>query len=383
MFTSLNEIFGTVDLSQTTLESLKNLLDSKITEYNENIYNISTGLIETTNMVDEVSTGLNAILSLGRDSSNAYHPELRAEKYSLTNKSGEILSYVSLDDTNSSPDFWFREQSGGNARVHVGNLIIQRGGDERDVDVSVKLYEIDASIATKASNASLSELQTLANGINASVNTVATNLVDISTAVKRNTIFVDNVSYNNGFGIKADELKVGNSLLLSQKSGSNVGDVLSISGTSGLAEVDVNDVNFSVNNTPYKLSGFYSNYDILKTDFNTLKNDFEEVERNLKSITEDGDNIRVHSTAKIDGTLTVEGNATFQSNINLGGDTFKPLDSAGGMVNAEFKALFVGNDKTNVMDAIGQLSGMQETVDDVADKVKSLTGGDSGEESID
>ena len=58
IYSSLGDISGTVDLNQTTIASLKSLLDGKIVEYDENIYNISTGLIETTNMVDSVSTGL-------------------------------------------------------------------------------------------------------------------------------------------------------------------------------------------------------------------------------------------------------------------------------------------------------------------------------------
>ena len=138
---------------------------------------------------------------------------MKSEKYTLINTSGQAKSYVSLDNTSNSPDFWFREESGDSARVHVGNVILEKSDDEK-VDVVQKFVDIDASILTKASNSSLSALATLVGNVNASVNTVAANLYNVSTAVQRNTNFVDNVSYNNGYGIKADKIKIGSNLTL-------------------------------------------------------------------------------------------------------------------------------------------------------------------------
>ena len=84
----MGNISGTVDINRATLASIQEIIDRKTSEYDGNIFNISTGLIETTNGLASVSTGLRQILSLDRDAEGNYHPKVFAEKYTLKNTSG-------------------------------------------------------------------------------------------------------------------------------------------------------------------------------------------------------------------------------------------------------------------------------------------------------
>ena len=127
------------------------------------------------------------------------------------------------------------------------------------------------------------------------------------------------------------------------------------------------------------MSNFYSEYDITKTDFNTLKDDYNSVKSKISSAI--GDNNSIHANnAEVSEKLTVAGAATFQSDINIGNDTFEPRFS-GNRVIGQFSKVIIGDD-FDVVNEFSELTNLKDTVEDLEANVNSLTGGESGEESI-
>lgn len=272
IYSSLSDISGTVDLSQTTLNSLKTLLDNKIVEYDENIYNISTGLIDATNMVYSVSTGLRQILSLDRDASGNYHPQVRAESYSLVDTTGNTITYVGLGkDSSTKEDFCLRKQNDSYTNVHVFNVLLERG-QNNTVDVAQKFVDIDASIQTKATKDSLSALETVVGEVSVYAVDVSNNLDTVRKDVERNKAFIDNVSYynNNVQGIKAAEVHIGSNITLKDGDAYDGGTGLSIKRGDDVTEVNVADVNFKSDGNFQKLTAVYSDLNTYKEKYDGL-----------------------------------------------------------------------------------------------------------------
>jgi hypothetical protein len=358
----LNDVSGTVDINKTALTSIQQLLDSKISEYDTNILNISTGLIETSKSMEDVSKGLYEILSLERDTSANYHPKISAERYTLRNKNGNNMSYVSLDDTGNNTDVWFRdEQTGGNAAIHAKNVVLEINSD-RKIDVSSKLAQVDASIETMASNASLNALSTYAAEVSTNLATVDTKLNNVSTAVRRNTAFIDNISTNNGQGLKSNKFYITDNNANRVGLGfDGEGLIVHDPNNNNLMSVNVDDVQFKKQDG----TGTGSMKDVhalvtgtMTSDINKLKTDRDEINDKIGFISKSGSatDITVNN-ANVNGRLNVGSTATF-NNIEFLGTDFRPRNSGNDMV-AYFSDVFISGTDKSVANAVNDIVTVQ------------------------
>ena len=385
IFSSLSNISGTVDINRATLASIQEIIDRKTAEYDGNIFNISTGLIETSTGLASVSTGLRQILSLDRDADGNYHPKVSAEKYTLRNASGQAKSYISLDDTGTSPDVWFRDEPGGNAVVHVGNVILENGNDEK-VNVAGKFVSIDASLVLKASDASLTELAGVVANVSTAVVDTTTKLGNVSKAVDRNTKFIDDISINGGNGLKSAGFYVTNNGTPQVKLFYDNG-ALSVTQPNGTDSMTVNvkDIEFQVNDgtggrQTQTLGVVYTQVGNISTNLGNLQNEFQRTkDETLSFINNTGGTITTTVTdSVVNGKLTVKGDAEI-SNLVLQQEDFTPLFS-GKKVNAYFNDMFIGEGQS-----VMEMMEDRVTKDDfeaVDDFVKSLSGDDSATSTV-
>jgi hypothetical protein len=384
IYSSLSDISGTVDINRATLASIQEIIDRKTAEYDENILNISTGLIETSNGLNSVSTGLRQILSLDRDADGNYHPKVFAEKYTLKNTSGQSKSYISLDDTGTSPDVWFREETGGNAVVHTGNVILEKSEDEK-VNVIQKFVDIDASLILKASNASLTELAGVVANVSTAVVDTTTKLENVSTAVDRNTTFIDDISTNDGKGLKSAGFYVTNNGTPQIKLVYDNG-ALNVTQPNGEDSMTVNvkDVEFQVNDgtggrQTQTLGVVYTQVSNISIGLGTLRQEFDDTKNNVLSFvkTENGAiNTNVNNSV-VNSDLTVKGDANI-SKLVLQQQDFMPVYN-GTAVNAYFLDMFLDGEsvKEQLNDRV--TTKEFETVDNF---VKSLSGDESVSEKF-
>lgn len=380
----MNNVNGTVDINKTALTGIQQLLDSKIAEYDVNILNISTGLIETSKVMEDVSRGLYEILSLERDTSANYHPKVSAERYTLRNSSGDRLSYVSLDDTGTNTDVWFREQTGGNAAIHTRNVILEMSSD-RKIDVSAKLAQIDASVDTKASNASLNALSSYAAEVSTNLATVNMKLGDVSVAIRRNTAFIDNISTNNGQGLKSNKFYITDNNANRVGLGfDGEGLIVHDPNNNNLMSVNVDDVQFKKQDG----TGTGSMKEVhalvtgtMTSDINKLKSDRDDINEKIGFISKSGSatDITVNN-ANVNSRLTVGSTATF-NNIEFLGTEFRPKHSGNDMI-AYFSEVYVADGAIAVANELSELRAKCDKVDTLETTVDSLTGGGDGGSSI-
>ena len=380
IYSYLNDVSGTVDISKTTLASIQHILDSKISEYDTNILNISTGLIETSKCMEDVSKGLYEILSLDRDTSSDYHPKISAERYTFKNQNGDKMTYVSLDDTGNNTDVWFREQTGGNAAIHVRNVVLEVGNDA-NIDLSVKLSQIDTSLESKATNSSLSALSTYASDVSSNLASVNTELLNVSTAVKRNTTFIDNISTNNGNGIKSSKFYITDNNASRVALGfDGEGLIVHDPNNNNMMSVNVDDIQFkkqdgtgtgSLKEIHSQVTG------TMTSDINALKTDTENIKDTIGFVSKSGSttNITVNDAA-VNGRLTVGSTATF-NNIEFIGSDFRPRNSGNDMI-AYFTEVYVASGAIGVANELSELRAKCDKVDNLQNTIDSLTGAGSG-----
>jgi small-conductance mechanosensitive channel len=72
----------TKNIQQTTNDTVT-LVNQKTTQYDEEIYDLSTSLSRIGNNISDLSAGLNSALSVNRDDQGTYHPKLQAERYTF------------------------------------------------------------------------------------------------------------------------------------------------------------------------------------------------------------------------------------------------------------------------------------------------------------
>ena len=72
----------TKNIQQTTDDTVT-LVNQKTTQYDEEIYDLSTSLSRIGNNISDLSAGLNSALSVNRDDQGTYHPKLQAERYTF------------------------------------------------------------------------------------------------------------------------------------------------------------------------------------------------------------------------------------------------------------------------------------------------------------
>ena len=118
------------DANTEAISKIRELLDSKITQYDEDITNLQTGLTETERTLSDVSYGLRQVMTLNTDDAGKSHPVLKAEKFTLLTKEGVETTYMTLVDGNPN-DVWFIKGNDNSkeATVHIGDAVIELESD--------------------------------------------------------------------------------------------------------------------------------------------------------------------------------------------------------------------------------------------------------------